>query len=560
MKVLTLTTKEQLDEYSRYSYKLLREGNYDKVIFKGITGIIGYVIVSVINQASAEIEIQNCTIEGFIDIISIKTPLKITIKDSTIQELHIQDISSISLVMDNVTGRVVYIIGNSDIDGKSSVTIKNSMLFISRLDVNVHNIELSNNHDTTAYYLPVKCIPDDVTKQSTFLSQFIDVQTVVMPSKIDESNYQFDQVDWDKLILLLDKYPRLFKIIKFDDSFINIINASANNIYLHIPSLTFPYRWLNILNTYSKLANSNASLFANDSVLIYVNKNNGYNFTVTGFDHSAIGFGSMLGGFLIADNYKDLYVGSSSINAQTTFLCQEPLITILNVLSGKMVTSEITLMPNTYFIIRTLDKDMKIKRIKEVTGFRGKTIKVTGMEPFMLVSVAGTKCRDIDGMIEVNRTGSEAFIDGSIAVKLLSMVDIDGNIIIQQKTYTNITGKVTVNQIESDINGDVSIKAIQESIIGGTIPVEVPNQEVDIDGVIIVAGIEKFITGIVNVRPIVSAAITGKIAINCIDYELDGSFQLTQAVSTDIIGDIEVRVCRIEILGFFDFPMEEVWG
>ena len=137
---------------------------------------------------------------------------------------------------------------------------------------------------------------------------------------------------------------------------------------------------------------------------------------------------------------------------------------------------------------------MKIKSIKEVTRFHCKNIKVTGMEPFMVLSVAMTKCFDIDGEIEIirARTSSKVFL-----------------------------------------NGDIIVPDIKNKII----------------------------TGKINVQSIVSTTIiTGEITINQdhIVYDLDGSFQLAQAISTDIIGDIEVKVCRIEILGSLEISMKGV--
>ena len=239
-------------------------------------------------------------------------------------------------------------------------------------------------------------------------------------------------------------------------------------------------------------------------------------------------------GILVADNYEDIiYNITGQVFGGDSIECHTYIPIFL--LSGKMVTSEITLMPNAYFRIRTIDSDMKIKSIKEVTRFHGKTIKVTGMEPFMILSVAGTRCLDIDGKVEIGqaRTGSKVFLNGSITIKSLCMADINVDATIQQKTYTDIIGSVITNQIESFIDGDITVPDIKKKIITGTI----------------------------NVRSIVSATtITGEITINQldhIDYELDGLFQLAQTVSTDIIGDIEVKVCRIEILGFLEVTMEE---
>lgn len=588
MNVLTLTTKDQVDEYSRFTYKLLREGNYDKVVFDGITGLWGFepgyygseedgvTNVHYLNYVP-EIEVRNCTIDGDISIYNVKTPLKITIKDSTIQGFYLSDIhTSISVEMDNVT----HVKANNSIyatikpssgsysGDKSSLVFKNSKLNIQQLRMNLDtcDIELSNNHDMVVLGLPVDCIPDNATEQSTFLSQFTALVTNVMPSKIDEFNYKFDQADWDKLILLLDSYPNLFKTIRFDESFTDLLRLSNDDMYIHIPSLTFPLSWIGSLDytASSNLTHYRNSLFAKDCVWSYVNKNNGHNFTITHIDkYTNWNSQYKFQGLLIADNYDDIIAAQPAYvisNSCYTMRNSYPLISFFNILSGKMVTTEITLMPNTYFHIRTIGSDMKIKRIKEVTRFHGKTIKVTGMEPFMLLSVAGTKCLDIDDTVEIDRAGSEIFLDGSITVKLLCVTDIDGDTNIQQKTYTDITGSVVINQIDSFIDGDVSIEAVLESIMEGTVSAAIPNREVDITGDIVVPGIEKIITGTIDVQPIVSTTITGEIAINRIDYGLDGSFQLAQAVSTDIIGDIEVRVCRVEILGYFEIPMEEVWG
>ena len=580
MNVLTLTTKEQVEKYSSSSYKLLLEGKYDKVVFKGITDLSGYTYLSHNGPYSStylecvpEIEVQNCTMEDMIRISNVKTPLKITIKDSTIQDLYIRDVhTSISLVMNNVTSGNMYIAIQPDsgyTGGKSSLVFKNSKLKIQQLSYldDTCDVELSNNHDTILNDLSLKLIPDNAAKQSAFLSQFSSLCTTTIPSKIDEFNYQFDQTDWDKLILLLDRYPDLFQRIKFNESFTTLLSRSTNDIYIHIPSTSFPLGWIDGLDAKasSPLTHEYMTLTAKDCAWFYVNKNNGHNFTITHidqFDNWSSPY--YLKGFLIADNYKDIieaHVGNGLFGTHNTMgFAYYPSLSFNNILSGKMVTSEITLLPNTYFLIRTINSDMKIKSIKEVTGFHGKTIKVTGMEPFMLLSVAGTKCHDIDGVVEVDRTGSEAFIDGSITVKLLSTVDIDGSIAIRQEIRTDIIGEVAINRVESFIDGDVSIKAVIEAIMDGTVSDAVPSPEAGIDGDIIIAGIEKIITGTVNVQPIVSITVTGEIAVNLIDYDLDGSFQLAQAVSADIIGDIDVRVCRVEILGYFEIPMEEVWG
>lgn len=585
MNVLTLTTKEQVDKYSSSSCKLLREGNYDKVIFKGITDLpekcIGLRNPWDYLNYVPEIEVQNCTITDYIIINSVKTPLKIIIKDSIIQGFNISDVlTSFSMVLDNVTqesssiSAVIRPQNGSYTGNKSLLSFKNSKLNIRLMaDIDTCDIELSNNHDMAAFAMPVSYIPDEEAELSKFLSQFRGLTTTVMPSKIDRFNYQFDQADWDKLISLLDRYPNLFQSISFDPSFGNLLRGIRDNdIYIHIPSLTFPLGWINSLdyNDIPSWLDLYNSVSYKDYARFYVNKNNGYNFTITHIDEFT-GWGSQyqLQGILIADNYEDImaanrdHVNSLGVNGSAyTLYYHKPIINFLNILSGKMVTTEITLLPNTYSVIRTVGSDMKIKRIKEVTRFHGKTIKVTGMGPLILLSVAGTRCFDIDGVVEIDRADSEskAFINGSITVKMLYMADINGNATIQPETHTDIIGSVAINQIKSFIDGDVSIKAVRGNIIDGTISTVAPSPEVGIDGYITVAGIEKFITGMVNVYPIISMTVTGKIAVNLIDYDLDGLFQLAQAVSADIIGDIDVRVCRVEILGYFEIPMEEVWG
>ena len=555
MNVLTLTSQDQVDKYSSNDYKLLKEGNYDKLVFNGITNLSGdlgnfyyYAGGCGFLTYVSEIEIQNCTMtKNMIYIGYVKeNPLKITIKDSKIYGFSVKDVhTSISVVIDNTTiynGNLFFTINNKEsyTGNKSLISIKNCPnLTIDSIyiDLDICDLEISNSSDISVFYISIDAIPNEKAEQTKFLSHFTYLNTVVKLSKIDESNYQFEQADWDKLIPLLDAYPKLFKQIQYDNfGGVNGLSILQNTIYIHIPSLTFPLCWAKALN-YKIDPLNNLATTEDFAWAFYINKNNGYNFTITHFDDAYskdwVQWDDLYG-ILVADNYEDIIYnitgqvfGSDSIECRTYI----PIF----LLSGKMVTSEITLMPNTYFRIRTIGSDMKIKSIKEVTRFHGKTIKVTGMEPFMILSVAGTTCLDIDGKVEIGqaRTDSKVFLNGSITIKSLCMADINVNATIQQKTYTDIIGSVIINQIESFIDGDITVPDIKKKIITGT----------------------------VNVRSIVSATtITGEITINQldhIDYELDGSFQLAQTVSTDIIGDIEVKVCRIEILGFLEVTMEE---
>ena len=551
MNVLTLTSQDQVDKYSSNDYKLLKEGNYDKLVFNGITNLSGdlgnfyyYAGGCGFLTYVSEIEIQNCTMtKNMIYIGYVKeNPLKITIKDSKIYGFSVKDVhTSISVVIDNTTiynGNLFFTINNKEsyTGNKSLISIKNCPnLTIDSIyiDLDICDLEISNSSDISVFYISIDAIPNEKAEQTKFLSHFTYLNTVVKLSKIDESNYQFEQADWDKLIPLLDAYPKLFKQIQYDNFGGSILQ---NTIYIHIPSLTFPLCWAKALK-YKIDPLNNLATTEDFAWAFYINKNNGYNFTITHFDDAYskdwVQWDDLYG-ILVADNYEDIiYNITGRVFGRDSIECRTYIPIFL--LSGKMVTSEITLMPNTYFRIRTIGSDMKIKSIKEVTRFHGKTIKVTGMEPFMILSVAGTTCLDIDGKVEIGqaRTDSKVFLNGSITIKSLCMADINVNATIQQKTYTDIIGSVIINQIESFIDGDITVPDIKKKIITGT----------------------------VNVRSIVSATtITGEITINQldhIDYELDGSFQLAQTVSTDIIGDIEVKVCRIEILGFLEVTMEE---
>lgn len=555
MNVLTLTSQDQVDKYSSNDYKLLKEGNYDKLVFNGITNLSGdlgnfyyYAGGCGFLTYVSEIEIQNCTMtKNMIYIGYVKeNPLKITIKDSKIYGFSVKDVhTSISVVIDNTTiynGNLFFTINNKEsyTGNKSLISIKNCPnLTIDSIyiDLDICDLEISNSSDISVFYISIDAIPNEKAEQTKFLSHFTYLNTVVKLSKIDESNYQFEQADWDKLIPLLDAYPKLFKQIQYDNfGGVNGLPILQNTIYIHIPSLTFPLCWAKALN-YKIDPLNNLATTEDFAWAFYINKNNGYNFTITHFDDAYskdwVQWDDLYG-ILVADNYEDIiYNITGQVFGSDSIKCRTYIPIFL--LSGKMVTSEITLMPNTYFRIRTIGSDMKIKSIKEVTRFHGKTIKVTGMEPFMILSVAGTTCLDIDGKVEIGqaRTDSKVFLNGSITIKSLCMADINVNATIQQKTYTDIIGSVIINQIESFIDGDITVPDIKKKIITGT----------------------------VNVRSIVSATtITGEITINQldhIDYELDGSFQLAQTVSTDIIGDIEVKVCRIEILGFLEVTMEE---
>ena len=555
MNVLTLTSQDQVDKYSSNDYKLLKEGNYDKLVFNGITNLSGdlgnfyyYAGGCGFLTYVSEIEIQNCTMtKNMIYIGYVKeNPLKITIKDSKIYGFSVKDVhTSISVVIDNTTiynGNLFFTINNKEsyTGNKSLISIKNCPnLTIDSIyiDLDICDLEISNSSDISVFYISIDAIPNEKAEQTKFLSHFTYLNTVVKLSKIDESNYQFEQADWDKLIPLLDAYPKLFKQIQYDNfGGVNGLPILQNTIYIHIPSLTFPLCWAKALK-YKIDPLNNLATTEDFAWAFYINKNNGYNFTITHFDDAYskdwVQWDDLYG-ILVADNYEDIiYNITGRVFGRDSIECRTYIPIFL--LSGKMVTSEITLMPNTYFRIRTIGSDMKIKSIKEVTRFHGKTIKVTGMEPFMILSVAGTTCLDIDGKVEIGqaRTDSKVFLNGSITIKSLCMADINVNATIQQKTYTDIIGSVIINQIESFIDGDITVPDIKKKIITGT----------------------------VNVRSIVSATtITGEITINQldhIDYELDGSFQLAQTVSTDIIGDIEVKVCRIEILGFLEVTMEE---
>ena len=554
MNVLTLTSQDQVDKYSSNDYKLLKEGNYDKLVFNGITNLSGdlgnfyyYAGGCGFLTYVSEIEIQNCTMtKNMIYIGYVKeNPLKITIKDSKIYGFSVKDVhTSISVVIDNTT---IYNGNFFTINNKESYTGNKSLISIKNcpnltidsiyIDLDICDLEISNSSDISVFYISIDAIPNEKAEQTKFLSHFTYLNTVVKLSKIDESNYQFEQADWDKLIPLLDAYPKLFKQIQYDNfGGVNGLSILQNTIYIHIPSLTFPLCWAKALK-YKIDPLNNLATTEDFAWAFYINKNNGYNFTITHFDDAYskdwVQWDDLYG-ILVADNYEDIiYNITGRVFGRDSIECRTYIPIFL--LSGKMVTSEITLMPNTYFRIRTIGSDMKIKSIKEVTRFHGKTIKVTGMEPFMILSVAGTTCLDIDGKVEIGqaRTDSKVFLNGSITIKSLCMADINVNATIQQKTYTDIIGSVIINQIESFIDGDITVPDIKKKIITGT----------------------------VNVRSIVSATtITGEITINQldhIDYELDGSFQLAQTVSTDIIGDIEVKVCRIEILGFLEVTMEE---
>ena len=421
MNVLTLTSQDQVDKYSSNNYKLLKEGNYDKVVFNGITNLIGdYVGGNHYDNEGfifyvPEIEVQNCTIIKTIDILNTINPVKITIKDSTILEgLSIYGTTTISAVIDNLTNSNSYTrieINNKKkpyTGNKSRLLFKNSSkLKINSLDIDtdICDVEFSNNHDAKLYNTPIGVIPDNKAEQTKFLSQFTTLVVNIKLTKIDESNYQFEQADWDKLIPLLDAYPKLFKQIKYD-GFGRIVEKTN---YIHIPSLTFPLCWLTCLIYIADYWYDSA--IKDFHCIFYINKNNWHNFTLTHIDLNSIIPNNGLLGFLIADNYKDImqfkYTWHGMINTYSKSLYYYyNALSFFSILSGKMVTSEITLMPNTHFRIRTLGSDMKIKTIKEVTGFHTKTIKVTGMEPFMLLSVAATTCFDIDGKIKIPQNAS----------------------------------------------------------------------------------------------------------------------------------------------------------
>ena len=228
MNVLTLTSQDQVDKYSSNDYKLLKEGNYDKLVFNGITNLSGdlgnfyyYAGGCGFLTYVSEIEIQNCTMtRNMIYIGYVKeNPLKITIKDSKIYGFSVKDVhTSISVVIDNTT---IYNGNFFTINNKESYTGNKSLISIKNcpnltidsiyIDLDICDLEISNSSDIIVFYISIDAIPNEKAEQTKFLSHFTYLNTVVKLSKIDESNYQFEQADWDKLIPLLDAYPKLFK-------------------------------------------------------------------------------------------------------------------------------------------------------------------------------------------------------------------------------------------------------------------------------------------------------------------------------------------------------------
>ena len=294
MNVLTLTSQDQVDKYSKQPWVL--DGKYDKIVINGITNLSGSFISSCVSSHYVhipEVEIQNCTITEYIDVYKPEKSFKITIKDSIIQQYFYIGYphTFFSVVIDNITcvnnGFIDFANSKKTYTGnKSMISIKNSSKVKIELDIDtdICNIDFSNNHDMDGFKIFVRTIPNKGTEQSKFISQFKDIKATVELSKIDESNYQFDQADWDKLISLLDTYPKLFNYFEIDnfDALMRNNSIVNNDLYIHIPSLTFPLCWLNNIHWIYDSIIKNATS-AKTFAWFYLNKNNGHNFTITHF-------------------------------------------------------------------------------------------------------------------------------------------------------------------------------------------------------------------------------------------------------------------------------------
>lgn len=394
MKVLTLSTSE---EVKAVTVEKLQTEKYDKIVINGVKDL-NLAFYTNFTQYVSEIEANDCTLLYYWIPIRVKE-CKCVFTNTRIDSTQISIECYLStIIIDNCSStNYIYI---SSYDGVSNFTFSNSsnlnIIFDATskkpLSKQFGTITFLNCSKLNVEYLPLRDIPS--TNVATFMAQFKSLSTLVDINKIDDNNYEITQADWDKASSLIEQYPSLFQQFTMHQTF-SLDENSPKMYYYHIPSLSIPLPWVRslLLDNYNDYKTVMSSEF-------FLNKNGNPNFTVTHINDTLKRWVKGLvyrTPIFIADNYDDATKRKCVLGAYDPFYINGYTYYEPSILSGKLVTSEITLLPNSLFQIITLDQNMQKHITKVRTGMYGKTIKITSMEPFGALKVFGTKASDIDG-------------------------------------------------------------------------------------------------------------------------------------------------------------------
>lgn len=546
MNVLTLSSSEDV---KAVTVKKLQTEKYDKIVINGVKDLDSF-FYSDFSEYVTEIEAVDCTLidnHFAYHINGCKCTFKNTKADSDV--FFTSDSSTV--VIDNwpVFNRGIVIEATKGITNFSLLNSKSTYVYFQAVYSQFGSIAFSNCQKLHADCLPLGSIP--TTDTSAFMAQFESLSTIAEINSIDVNNYEISQADWDKAIDLLNQYPTLLEDFHLN---CDMVNKHSSNVYYHIPSLTFPLPWINSL-----LALGHISKFDMTTSSVLLNKNDKPNFTVTHVSKNHSNFDRPQNvPFFIADNYKDavnfFIMGSQHYGALTYGRYYHNQ----SMLSGKLATSEITLIANSLFAILTMDQNMQKHVTKIRTGIHGKTMKITSMEPFGALKVFATKANDLTGEFIVPSVVSEDLIgvvavnqiqkdiSGSIGVPLITAHDFDGTINIATLTQeTNIYGIITTMPvIRVNIDGSMDIQSMVTQELNGTANIVIPAPDVSIEGSIVILGIQKYITGKISIP---SVNIT----------EIDGMAVIKHQVEKEFDGEITVNICRAEILGSLEIQIGE---
>lgn len=620
MKVLTLSTSE---EVKAVTAEKLQTEKYDKIVINGVTDLDPKFYTK-FSQYVSEIEATDCALltpdwGGRGTVIYVKE-CKCTFTNTKMDgtQTNIDGYLS-TIIIDNCPSTNPIHVSSDD--GISNFTFSNSSNLNIFFDVTSKK-PLSKQFGTITFlncsklnvrYLPsLRAIPS--TNVATFMAQFKSLSTLIDINKIDDNNYEITQADWDKASSLIEQYPSLLQQFTMHQTFSLDVN-SPSVYYYHIPSLSIPLPWVRSLLP--------ASYYDYKTVMsseFFLNKNNKPNFTITHFNDIPNKSATTLihrAPIFIADNYDEVVNRTLFSYAYSKIYVNGYEYCEPSMLSGKLATSEITLIPNSLFQIITLDQNMQKHITKVRTGMYGKTIKITSMEPFGALKVFGTKASDIDGalgtigliqnkidgklrvvyQIEKELVGTlitngliqnelggtlvtscpiENSFDGNLRVGYQAQSDIDGSLVVAQRDEkeiegvlvtgkpleVEITGAITASQrFEYELDSIISINKVEKDFEGSiSISKRIKNE---LDGTIAIANqVQKEFAGNIVTSKQVKNELTGSLAVsNLVEKELDGIISASQSIQKILDGEFTiVTVCRVEILGDLEVLVKEVNG
>ena len=541
MKVLTLSSE---DLYTVTEENLQTE-KYDKIVINDAKYVVLYVYTT-FSKYVAEIESTNCVL---IDEFNLQANnCKFTFKNTKFEKRASIECNSSTIIMDNCS-----ISEGISIKAKKGIS---NFSFLNNSDTSIEfggtysqfgTITISNCRNLNVSNLLLHSIPS--TEISTFMDQFNNLYIIVDTNMISANNYEISQADWDKAINLLNQYPSHPSIILNPD-FINTNDSS--NIYYHIPSSTFPLPWLNSLLL--GFSNIESKLIA----FVLLNKDGKPNFTVTHISNSLMysSFISYKYPFFIANNYDDVAKYYCEPRTNNGIITNGPIYYNPTILSGKLVKSEITIIPNSLVTIETIDQNMRMHTTKVKTGeSHGKTVKFASMEPFGILKIFGSTAIDVYGELPINRIQKDIkctinipfiqyeifdgyvvvpsithrILDGTVNIAVQTNKDIDGSAVILGITHHNLDGNINIisvhsksidgsvivlNTVSKDFDNTVDIAVPTNKDIDGTANIAAQIHDINIDGSVVVLNTQKYIIGNITVQQAITTEISGSIEIS----------------------------------------------